>query len=573
MFACLHLCIPAPPPHRFKSDPVIPVIIISSCGQAFFNTHSCPGIVSEAVWLYRSTAPRPLEPLTINMSRSPRRGWPWRSSTSNSAPTTPDSLGPRSPDDRETLLEEHSAEDYYHLSIPVMDTFRSTQLPSPRNNRPSRQNVSESSVATSPLLLLPSAALAPASDTDRVDLRSLDYVTPFDHNLMCAICHCPFVTPVKLDCDHVFCQECVNRAMMHQDRESRTCPTCRSKIRHGVVTPVSKIVTRILDELVAKCIFHEEGCPELVTRGAMQDHIDRYCDYSRVHCPLVDCHLRVRRRDADKGCLHSFVDCDDCYQSMMELDLELHRNKHCKRRKTSCPDCKAEVLRYKLEEHIEQCPEAIFPCDAAPYGCDFIARRAALDKHRITCSLAKLGPFLRAQNDRLEAHGSALKILQQKNSILQTSFSSIQDALGSSTNLVDASPSSSAQAGPAPFDSTAAHLLSLHESLREEVERVSAAVSELDGKSNMMIINESLRIKDEMAYTNAVVGNMRTQLQWLVSSRLQTQQRVAMVRGATAGEGGIGLGVAGSSATGGASGGSAQAIRRMSDSTRQETKL
>lgn len=503
------------------------------------------------------------------MSGSPRRGWPWRSSTSNSAPTTPDSLGPRSPDDRENLLEEHSAEDYYHLSIPVMDTFRSTQLPSRRPNRPSRQNVSELPAE----LILPGAALGPASDTDRVDIRSLDYVAAYDHNLMCAICHCPFVTPVKLDCDHVFCQECVNRAMIHQDRDSRTCPTCRGKIRQGVVTPVPKIINRILDELVAKCIFHEEGCTELVTRGAMQDHIDRYCDYSRVHCPLVDCNLRVRRRDADRGCLHSFVDCDDCYQSMMELDLELHRNEHCKRRKASCPDCKAEVLRCKLEDHIQQCPEAIFPCSAAPYGCDFIARRATLDEHQITCPIAKLGPFLQIQNGRLDAHASALKILQQKNSILQTSFSSIQDALGPSTNLVDASPSSTAQADPAPFDSTAAHLLSLHESLREEVERVSAAVSELDGKSNMMIMNESLRIKDEMACTNAVVGNMRTQLQWLVSSRLQSQQRVALVRGATAGESGIGVGVASSSAAGGPSGGPAQPIRRMSDSTRQETKL
>ena len=507
------------------------------------------------------------------MSGSPHSGFPWTSSSSNNAPTTPDSLGPRSPDDRENLLEEHSAEDYFHLSIPVMDTFRSTQLPSRRHNRPFRPHVPEMPVPSSPPLRLPSAALAPASNTDRVDLRALDYVTPFDHNLMCAICHCPFVTPVKLDCDHVFCQECVNRAMMHQDRDSRTCPTCRSKIRQGVVTPVPKIINRILDELVAKCVFHEDGCTESVTRGAMQDHVDRYCDYARVQCPLEHCDLKVRRKDADKGCLHTIVDCDDCYQSMMEQDLELHRNKTCKRRKASCPDCQAEVLRYKLEEHIEQCPEAIFPCNAARYGCDFITHRAALDEHQTACPLAKLGPFLQMQNERLEAHASALKLLQQKNSILQTGLSSIQDALGPSTNLVDATPSSSTQPDPAPFDSTAAHLLSLHESLREEVERVSAALSELDGKASMMILNESLRIKDEMAYTNAVVGNMRTQLQWLVSSRLQTQQRMAMVRGATTGDGGLGVGVAGSSAAGGAAAGPAQPVRRMSDSTRQDTKL
>ncbi|KAI9836372.1 MAG: hypothetical protein M1819_001401 [Sarea resinae] len=79
------------------------------------------------------------------------------------------------------------------------------------------------------------------------------------------------------------------------------------------------------------------------------------------------------------------------------------------------------------------------------------------------------------------------------------------------------------------------HLLSLYENLREEVDRVSAAVSELDAKSSVMLMNESLRTKEDMAHTNAALNSMRMQLHWLMSARLQTQPRTAAAAAAAAG--------------------------------------
>lgn len=410
-----------------------------------------------------------------------------------------------------------------------------------------------------------------------VDLRALDYVDSYDHNLMCAICHAPFIHPVRLDCEHVFCQRCVNDAMIHQAENpsvlSINCPSCRRSIDNRANAPVPKILNHILDELRVHCPLKNEGCDDILARGEVQSHVDKYCAYSDVGCPSEDCILTIQRKDVViPRCLHGMVRCEDCFREFMERDLEHHRTNTCAIAKSSCPDCHAQVLHRDLESHIQRCPDAIFPCDAEKYGCDFISRRIVLLEHSKVCPLAKLVPFLKLQNERLEAHEATLKHLRHKNSILESSFSTIQESLGPAANLIDA-PSSSVTASDAgPFDSTAHHLLCLHESLREEVNRVSAAVSEIDAKASMMVMNESLRVKEDLSHTNAAIGSMRMQLHWLMSARLQSQQRVAMVRAQSSGES-LGGGTSSAPAQSSSSEGVALPARRLSDTTRQDPKL
>lgn len=409
------------------------------------------------------------------------------------------------------------------------------------------------------------------SRLDPIDFRALEYIGSYDHNLMCAICHCPFMFPVKLDCEHVFCQRCVNKAMRHQNPGSRSCPSCRRKTEPSSITAVPKILDRILDELLVRCPLRSEGCLEELPRCGVQDHVLKYCDYFEVDCPSGACSLPVQRKDADgTRCLHYSVGCTDCKQSIMKRDLESHRNLYCDSRRAICPDCKDQLLVCDLEGHIEHCLDAIFPCTASGYGCDFIAKRTNLDTHLKRCALAKLMPFLKTQNDRLEAHEAALKHLRHKNSILETSFANIQETLNPSTSSIDTHSSSITAEDPGPFNSTSHHLLCLHESLREEVNRVSVTVSEIDARASMMVMSESLRAKEDFAYTNAAIGGMRAQLHWLVNARLQDQQRVAMVRAQTSGDG-LGSGSLSAAANVGES--SAVPIRRLSDSARQETKL
>ncbi|KAI9871216.1 MAG: hypothetical protein M1830_003192 [Pleopsidium flavum] len=503
-----------------------------------------------------------------------------RRSTSRSGSASSFSSPPATPVAEHSLLR-HSGEEYLALEESLLP------VPRYRDRRPSsylpdsvRRSLSSSVPSQPPRSSVSSSVnLIPL-----VDFRVLDYVSSCDDNLMCAICHSPFVNPVRLRCDHVFCQECLNTALRHQPKEARNCPSCRSVVENDPSIPMPRMVLRMLDELKVKCPNKTLGCRDIVTRGFVQHHVEKYCEFVEVNCSLDSCQLKIWRKDADKPCLHNKVTCHDCSEVMMEKDLESHELGQCRRRKTVCSDCKSVVLRHKLDAHIQECPEVLLPCSAAPYGCTYFSKRTELGQHLTSCPLAKLGPFLSAQNDRLEAHDAALKYLQHKNEILESAMSSIQTTLDGSTaiesTLLDASltaspvplmnlsPTTAASAGPAnpPFDSATHHLLSLHETLREEVDRVSSALSELDARSSMMLMNESLRAKEDMAHTNAAVNAIRMQLHWLMSARLQTQSRTnnSHVAGPSGGPRG---------GPGGAGGGPWLPIRRLSDTTRQETKL
>lgn len=75
-----------------------------------------------------------------------------------------------------------------------------------------------------------------------------------------------------------------------------------------------------------------------------------------------------------------------------------------------------------------------------------------------------------------------------------------------------------------PYASPLHHLLSMHESLRDELSRISTALSELDGRHSMQILNENLRTREEISYLGAQVGGLQRQVHWLTSTQLQRQQ-------------------------------------------------
>ncbi|KAL8918863.1 MAG: hypothetical protein Q9208_007120 [Pyrenodesmia sp. 3 TL-2023] len=214
--------------------------------------------------------------------------------------------------------------------------------------------------------------------------------------------------------------------------------------------------------------------------------------------------------------------------------------------------------------HIKECPEATVPCDAAPYGCDFEAKRLTVEDHSKTCPLAKLVPFLKAQNDKLDAQQRALDHFKAKTNLLETTVYRITEKLGSKPDLFDTRNSTAIDA------STAHHLLSIHELLRRDLDRVSTELSSLDAKASMMCLNEALRVKDEMSRTNAAVSAMQTQIYWL---NLANQQRVIPVRTPQS-KPSHEARTDSSSDTGDLSRiEDEQPVRRLSDSARQGTKL
>lgn len=232
--------------------------------------------------------------------------------------------------------------------------------------------------------------------------------------------------------------------------------------------------------------------------------------------------------------------------------------------------------------------------------------------------MATMAPHFRAQQARLERTEARLEPLTRKLGILEDGLTTITNMLYPAndapatyplTNPLDPNadplppstliPTPDFRLPPAtfpippqngaetpqhapPFDSQVHHLLTLHESLRDEVSRVAGALTELEGRTNMMVINESQRSKDEMLHTNAAINGMRMQLHWLMSATLQHRNSVRA--GGTAGPNGS----ASASASGGEGSGGVQnansarhgtsgvfngPLRRLSDSIRGDTKL
>lgn len=164
----------------------------------------------------------------------------------------------------------------------------------------------------------------PAEDEDVVDLRALDYVSAYDEHLMCAICHCPFVRPLRLECDHVFCQECIDDAIKNTATDSGgfRCPTCRAS--GGIGGKVPRIVINMCDDITVRCPYSREGCAEIMARGHVQLHVDKYCDYKLMKCPISTCeHKTPKKNLRPEHCRHVSVTCESCEENMMEQDLEV----------------------------------------------------------------------------------------------------------------------------------------------------------------------------------------------------------------------------------------------------------
>ena len=471
---------------------------------------------------------------------------------------------------------------YVHLSpmsqiarlrdIPLGTDIQHDRHPRRRRNQP----VFPDSVVSSPEMFHPPSALSQMIPVwepllqqgfarSLVDMKGLSYVGAIDHNLLCPICYCPFDSPLQLPCEHYFCRACIAQSLESQDEASQSCPACRQKVSRADVSEAPRVIRHIVDDLKVRCPRSSEGCDVEMPRSSTQDHLDRHCAFAEVRCPDSGCSLPVPRKEAALGrCLHQVMYCNNCNIDLMELNLEAHNQKYCTGRVTSCPDCKNSVRCSDLEAHVDTCPYSSWPCPASLYGCEFVGVRSALDLHTPICALAKLVPFLKKQNEMLDTHEAALKHLQHKNFILEASFRTIQDTLTPNINLVESPASVTPTIANGPFDSTAHHLLCLHESLREEVSRVAATVSELDAKTSMTFVNESLRLKEDMSHTNSAINAMRLQLQWLVSARLQNQQKTTIMRTQRGSSG---------EDTPGPSDGCGQPGRRISDLTRQETKL
>ena len=429
-----------------------------------------------------------------------------------------------------------------------------------------------------------------------LDLRTLDYVSSYDSHLMCPICHCPFVQPVRLHCDHVFCQKCLASTIItfrSADTDEFSCPSCRTPTSQ-ISTSVPRLLVNMCDEIQVRCPWAEAGCEEVVPRGHVKSHVEKYCGYRMVLCPDESCGKTIRQKDlqSDGRCVHGYRRCERCGEDVVEQEFADHDKELCPSLEATCNACGTTMVRRSLAKHMDICPEVLISCAAAQYGCAVKVRRVDVATHETQCPLVSISPYLEAQNTRLNSLEMTMRHLQQRNEIFEDGMANIRASLLESARLGNSGrlaqngdrdqartdADESAEFASAFSSHTTQYLLSLHESLREEVTQMSHALTDLDARASMTIMNECLRIKEDMAHTNTALNSVRMQVQWLMNPRLHNGTRNNVMRANTTSNDTTRTSLTSTSVPGPSSNGASNSLgalrpRRPSDSGREGTKL
>ena len=432
----------------------------------------------------------------------------------------------------------------------------------------------------------------------KVDLRAVNYVDEIDENLICPICRCALIDPVTTDCDHSFCQWCIDEALSHQEM----CPVDRLPLSSLNYFKSPKILYNQLDNLKAQC----PCCAVVFQRSFLQGHVDRQCPEAIVACPgrtdsERNCKQTIKRKHTDEGCLHYETSCPDCLDVLMYADLEKHHETECVEKHIQCELCEEDIISCKQDEHDSVCIERIIPCKWAEFGCEYQDKRSQQAQHLTGCAFKIVGPMaeqfkqhiqhlqleIRTLNEKNELQDRRIKFLEKGNHHALSHPShhehhNTQDLVSYAdfstpfTNL----PSNISEHTTDPAQE---YFHSLLEGQEHRINRLATDLTDLDSKQTVMLFNETLPIKNEMAELRSNLQVTSTHVRFLMRLRLQENQR----RVGGWGIGGLGAGIGGSgnggslgensSGGGGGLGTAAQASpdsssptlgRRLSDTTR-----
>ncbi|KAG0651614.1 RING finger 84 [Hyphodiscus hymeniophilus] len=360
-----------------------------------------------------------------------------------------------------------------------------------------------------------------------VDFRGLNYADTVDENLLCPICRVPMVEPVDTACDHTFCKDCITEAFKY----SNLCPIDRFSLTNTDLHKAHKIVTNQLDALLVLC----PCCTSPVPRAMILNHLERYCKDALVRCPGQACRDTVKRKLYGRGCLHYDVSCPDCNMIMQQLEMADHRERDCQERLKDCSHCGDVILRCKEDGHLEKCQYVPASCEWAEYGCDYESRRKDLAEHADVCAFKFVGPMATILKKEINNLRSEVRTLTEKDHIKERRIKFLEGGFGgqrdtdrpldyadlpsqSLSNLADSSHAD-------PLDSGHEYLLSLVEAQETKVDRLSAGMTELEAKQTMMLFNETIQIKNELAEMRSSQQVLSMHVRWLLNFRRQENQR------------------------------------------------
>lgn len=283
-----------------------------------------------------------------------------------------------------------------------------------------------------------------------------------------------------------------------------------------------------LDALKAKC----PCCALSFARSMLENHMERYCPEANVRCPGIhlekECKEVVKRRLSGRGCLHYPVDCPDCKETLLVVELEEHRAQTCPEKLKPCEHCSAEILRFKESEHLEECPDVIQPCKWAEYGCHHEAKRKYLHLHVDECNLKLVGPMAEAMKKEMTVLRSEMRSLSETNHLQERRIKFLESGQRASDRpmeLMDLSLANLPESSTTePLDSGHEYLLSLLESQQARLSQLSAELADFQGKNTMMLLNETIPMKNELSELRSTQQVTCMHVRWLMRFRMQERR-------------------------------------------------
>jgi hypothetical protein len=155
--------------------------------------------------------------------------------------------------------------------------------------------------------------------------------------------------------------------------------------------------------------------------------------------------------------------------------------------------------------------------------------RKELEEHGQRCEYRVVGPV----GEQLAELRAELDVLQEKDRLKDRRIKFLENrgfslpATNSSEAITDINiTETSANTETAPYESRDQYFLSLFETMESKVERVSSALTEVEGRHSMMLFNETLQIKDQLTEVRSTLGVLGMHVRWLMNFRLQERGRV-----------------------------------------------
>lgn len=315
-------------------------------------------------------------------------------------------------------------------------------------------------------------------------------------------------------------------------------------------------------------------------------HTARECPEHEMPCPIATCTRQIKRKNyVPDTCIHNtHIECD-CGAS-----IRLGRGEWIRHKDQECPNTISTTSQDDLVP--EQGYRNLDACPGADFGCTYIdpisPDHPDLTSHVSTCALAKLAPFLEKQQSLAKNLQRSLDQQSRRNDILESGLdrlneiitNSIQPRLDQITTTTMPSSISHNEDDPSEIEeiprspSSLQHHLSNHhqqypsyalpdpaltntlQTLHDRLNTLDSqfqtshldnhrALRDLDARTSLALMNETLRIREELAHLNGGMYSVRAQVAYLINQgRLASQRDVVSGAGGSGGGSGIAAGLA-----------------------------